>query len=246
MQLPVALVSALVRQTLVSLASIAVLTSPLAEPTSAASYILDHVKRVVDGDTIITETTGTIRLIGMNTPETVGPAQRQGAPAQCFGQEASAATKGLLPVGSSVRLESDVEERDKYGRRLAYVFREPDDTFINGVLVQNGFARARSYKPNTRYDALFKDYQKEAQRSKSGLWGACEPATVKSPALIVSPSTPRLANPGDTRNCGDFSSYAEAKAWFDTYFSLFGDVAKLDGDGDGIPCESLLKGKQRS
>ncbi|MDG2027646.1 MAG: S-layer homology domain-containing protein [Acidimicrobiales bacterium] len=46
-------------------------------------------------------------------------------------------------------------------------------------------------------------------------------------------------NPGDTKNCGDFSTYAEAKAWFDTYYPHYGDVAKLDGNGDLIPCESL-------
>jgi len=54
------------------------------------------------------------------------------------------------------------------------------------------------------------------------------------------------ANPGNTRNCSGatgFSTYAEAKAWFDTYFPYYGDVAKLDGDGDGEPCESLPGGR---
>ena len=46
-------------------------------------------------------------------------------------------------------------------------------------------------------------------------------------------------NPGDTKNCGDFATYAEAKAWFDTYYPYYGDVAKLDRDGNRIPCESL-------
>ena len=46
-------------------------------------------------------------------------------------------------------------------------------------------------------------------------------------------------NPGDTKNCGDFSNYSEAKAWFDTYFQYYGDIANLDGDNDGEPCESL-------
>ena len=46
-------------------------------------------------------------------------------------------------------------------------------------------------------------------------------------------------NPGDTKNCGDFKDYAEAKAWFDTYYPYYGDVAKLDKDGNEIPCESL-------
>ena len=49
-------------------------------------------------------------------------------------------------------------------------------------------------------------------------------------------------NPGDTKNCGDFTDYAEAKAWFDTYYEYYGDVAKLDNDDDLEPCESLPGG----
>ena len=55
----------------------------------------------------------------------------------------------------------------------------------------------------------------------------------------ANPEGDELANPGDSRNCSDFSTYSEAKQWFDLYFSDFGDVARLDGDGDGEPCESL-------
>jgi hypothetical protein len=53
----------------------------------------------------------------------------------------------------------------------------------------------------------------------------------------MSPAAP--ANPGDSKNCGDFATYGEAKAWFDTYYPYYGDVARLDQDGDLIPCESL-------
>ena len=49
-----------------------------------------------------------------------------------------------------------------------------------------------------------------------------------------------LGSPGDSKNCKDFASYGEAKAWFDKYYPVYGDVAKLDGNGDGRPCESLL------
>ena len=51
--------------------------------------------------------------------------------------------------------------------------------------------------------------------------------------------TPTPGNPGDTKNCSDFATYTQAKAWYDTYFPYYGDVAKLDADGNGIPCESL-------
>lgn len=69
----------------------------------------------------------------------------------------------------------------------------------------------------------------------------CEP-TDRTPTPPVTPPPPPAtppANPGDTKNCGDFATYAEAKAWFDQYFPLYGDVARLDSDGNGIPCESL-------
>ncbi len=52
-----------------------------------------------------------------------------------------------------------------------------------------------------------------------------------------SPSRP--ANPGDSKNCSDFGTYAEAKRWFDTYYPYYGDIARLDQDGDLVPCASL-------
>jgi len=64
------------------------------------------------------------------------------------------------------------------------------------------------------------------------------PPTVTNPSVTTAPPT-TPGNPGDTKNCSDFANYAEAKAWFDTYFPLYGDIAKLDNNNDGIPCESL-------
>jgi len=66
------------------------------------------------------------------------------------------------------------------------------------------------------------------------------PTTAPAPETTAAPSPP--ANPGNSKNCSDFSSYAEAKAWFDTYFPYYGDVAGLDSDSDGEPCESLSGG----
>lgn len=77
---------------------------------------------------------------------------------------------------------------------------------------------------------------------------APEPTPAPTPAPTTAPTTTtpttkpapqQPPNPGDTKNCSDFATYQEAKAWFDTYFPWYGDVAKLDGDGNGIPCESL-------
>lgn len=179
----------------------------------------DRVERVVDGDTIIAQSSGRLRLIGMNTPETKSPAQRQGAPPQCYGPEASAEMQRLLPPGTPIRLETDVEAEDRYGRSLVYVYRQPDDAFINGELVQRGFARARSYKPNTRYDAFLQSYQEDARKGRRGLWQACEAEGPEPRRATPSAAVPQvaravplggaavLANPGDSKNCADFSSY---------------------------------------
>src|SRR4051812_19756968 len=78
-----------------------------------------RVTRVVDGDTLVVAVDGhdeKVRLIGIDTPETVDPRK----PVQCFGKEASRRMSELLPPGSEVRLERDAELRDRYGRLLAY------------------------------------------------------------------------------------------------------------------------------
>ncbi|HEX2785815.1 MAG TPA: excalibur calcium-binding domain-containing protein, partial [Ilumatobacteraceae bacterium] len=63
------------------------------------------------------------------------------------------------------------------------------------------------------------------------------PPSSTIPTTTTQPQQPP-ANPGDTKNCTDFATYQEAKAWFDTYYPYYGDVAKLDQDGDLIPCET--------
>lgn len=62
--------------------------------------------------------------------------------------------------------------------------------------------------------------------------GAPLPTTAPIPAVVV-------GNPGDTKNCGDFSTWAAANTWYQTYVRAYGDVANLDADDDGIVCESL-------
>src|SRR5438105_5081660 len=104
------------------------------QPAGSAS-----VDRVVDGDTIIVRVSGrkeTVRLIGIDTPESVKP----NTPVQCFALEASARTKAILPPRTAVRLVRDTEARDRYGRLLAYVYRASAGLFVNLALAQEGFA----------------------------------------------------------------------------------------------------------
>ncbi len=135
------------------------------------------VERVVDGDTIkvlVDGRTVTVRLIGINTPETVKPS----APVECFGPEASDFAKSTLD-GTRVTLELDPSqgEKDRYGRTLAYVWRElPDGTLalFNLEAVEQGFAEERQYGsvPYAWRDVL-RPAAKTARDARLGLWGAC-------------------------------------------------------------------------
>jgi micrococcal nuclease len=131
------------------------------------------VEWVIDGDTldlIIDGRQERVRLIGVDTPETVS----RETPVQCFGEEASAALKGLLPVNSAVRIERDIEARDRFGRLLLYVYRAEDDLFINEWLVANGYGDTLFFEPNTAFRSSFTEKRNMARSVPLGLWASCE------------------------------------------------------------------------
>ncbi|MCB9818679.1 thermonuclease family protein [Candidatus Nomurabacteria bacterium] len=136
--------------------------------------VLYPVVRVIDGDTIVIEKDGvneTVRLIGIDTPETVHPSK----PVQCFGKEASDQTRAWLQ-GENVYIEIDSQEgtRDKYGRMLGYVLRA-DGYFINLELIRQGFAYEYTYNLPYQYQAEFMEAEKKAKEGERGLWadGVC-------------------------------------------------------------------------
>ncbi len=129
-------------------------------------------KRVVDGDTIDIEIGGNterVRLIGINTPETKHPTKG----VECFGPEASAYAEQLLPAGTALRVERDIEARDKYGRLLLYVYIAYTNVFVNLDLVMNGYARPMVFEPNTAHMADFAQAATQAELRNAGLWQAC-------------------------------------------------------------------------
>jgi micrococcal nuclease len=154
------------------------------EPTSAdprpavantgaveANAVVEH---VVDGDTIDVLIDGTeerIRFTGIDTPEKAR--LDTGTPAECFGDEATAFTESLLPVGTAVRLERDVVGRDDYGRILAYVYRAGDGIFVNYEIVRQGYARPLTIPPNETHADLMVMAARDAERDDVGLWSAC-------------------------------------------------------------------------
>lgn len=131
-----------------------------------------QVVRVIDGDTIVVRIQGreeSIRLLGIDTPESVDPR----TPVECFGQEASRHTAALLPPGTDVRLVRDVEARDRYSRLLAYVYRADDGTFVNLELVRDGFAAVLTYPPNVTHADDFTAAAARARAKGLGRWSAC-------------------------------------------------------------------------
>lgn len=136
------------------------------------------VVKVVDGDTIdvrIDSKTVKVRVIGLNTPETVDPRK----PVECFGKQASAQATKLLK-DTKVYLESDdsQQNRDKYDRLLRYVWLE-DGTNFSKIMIESGFGYEYTYDTPYKYQEDFKSAQKSAETAKTGLWadGAC--ATTK-------------------------------------------------------------------
>ena len=125
---------------------------------------------VSDGDTIRVQLDDgselKVRLLGVDTPETHHPTK----PVGCYGPEASTYSKKML-TGKDVELEYDIEQYDKYGRTLAYVY--VDGKRYNDTLVKNGYAKTLTILPNKKYSFNLLKLELEAQRNKVGLWGAC-------------------------------------------------------------------------
>jgi micrococcal nuclease len=206
------------------------------------------VTRVVDGDTIeITpsvEGLSTVRLIGVDTPETHGGTQP-------YGPEASDFTRQNLE-GEEVSLELDVEKVDPYGRLLAYVYLADGEMF-NETLVEQGYAQVATFPPNVKYADRFVEAQREARTANRGLWGLsagelCQ-QTNRGNGIGggCSGSEPQAGDqPGSAENgggggdsnldCASFATHEEAQRVLEQDPS---DPHYLDGDGDGVACEEL-------
>lgn len=132
------------------------------------------VTKVVDGDTLevlIEAKLYKVRMIGVDTPETVHPTKAKG----CFGAEASNEMKKLL-TGKNVILEKDVSETDKYNRLLRYVYLKTDSDqllFVNDYLVREGYGQVLTYPPDVAFNEQFLEAQRQAKSMSKGLWGKC-------------------------------------------------------------------------
>jgi len=112
--------------------------------------------QVIDGDTIVIEGGYYVRYIGIDAPERDEP----------YYLEAKQANEELIK-GKKARLERDISDKDN-GRLLRYVY--ADDTFINAELVRQGYAYAKAYSPDTKYQVYLEAMEKEARQAKKGIW----------------------------------------------------------------------------
>ena len=139
------------------------------EPARPGATLGGRVTRIVDGDTIhvrIGERDERVRYIGVDTPETHKP----GTPVQCFGRAASAFNARLL-AGRGVRLRTDAEARDRYGRLLAYVYR--DELLVNAELIRQGYGKPLEIAPNLAHAVELRRLASGARRAHRGLWSRC-------------------------------------------------------------------------
>lgn len=123
-----------------------------------------NVERVFDGDTFKTDTGERVRLLGINTPEVA----HRDSPAQPFGDTASQALKHLLK-DKQVRLITDKEKKDRYGRTLAHVYLK-DKTWLNGEMVKLGMAHVYTFAPNFKYAKELNQLEQQARQQKLGIW----------------------------------------------------------------------------
>lgn len=220
--------------------------SPSPTPqTTQTKGLQTKIITVIDGDTIevsIDNKKEVVRLIGINSPETVDPRK----PVECFAREASDKARQIL-TGKTVSLESDSTQgdRDKYNRLLRYVWLE-DNTNFNKLMISEGYAYEYTYDTPYKYQSEFKQAQKEAEASKLGLWvdNACptsnpQPSPTKasgtSPTTTGGSSGSGFTCAGKTL-CGQMTSCAEAQFYLNTC-----GLSRLDADKDGIPCEKICK-----
>ena len=161
-------------------ACLAFLTLALPLEAGSAGIPVLRIGRVVDGDTVVLTTGAHVRLVQIDTPEVYFQSE-------CYGHQASAVTKALLPAGTAVRLlaEPATDRVDQYGRLLRYVVRARDGLDVNIRLVAVGAAAPYFYRHRRgRYAVQLELLARRARARKLGLWGSC-PRTPYDPYRAV-------------------------------------------------------------
>jgi micrococcal nuclease len=131
-------------------------------PPQATEATIDYVH---DGDTLFLTDGRKVRLLGINTPEI-------GDNLECYGNEATNLLRSLLPKGTHVWVNADIEPLDQYGRSLLFIYKD-DATNINLELLKQGAAEVMMYAPNLLLQQSIEATESAARAARVGLWGAC-------------------------------------------------------------------------
>lgn len=186
----------------------------------------DLVVEVIDGDTVELETRGRTRLIGVDTPEE----------GECYDKAATRFTRQQLE-GELVGVELDESINDKYGRLLAYLYR---DGMFNATLLREGYARLLIIPPNDKYEAQFERAERSAKRFLDGLWLTCDRPEPKPPSVGRRDRDGSDDDGGGGGGGGGGGTTAIPENCDEVIGPIPtppGDPTGLDGDGDGTACE---------
>ena len=202
------------------------------------------VTRIIDGDTIEVEfesgQSDKVRIIGVDTPETFSPNQSSEygniTDLDCLDKWGDAATQYARDIlnNKTIKLVQDpqVQERDYYDRLLAYIEINGQDFGV--MLLEEGYARVYIEGQSTRKNNYLK-LEQQARSNKVGLWTCSGEDNIPVNTGNKSKYDPL----GPDRDCGDFSIWSEAQSFFKAAGGPTRDPHRLDGDKDGIACESL-------
>jgi endonuclease YncB( thermonuclease family) len=209
---------------------------------------------VIDGDTFdvdLFQANGRvreerIRMIGIDTPET---SYSYGNEPECYGREATKKTESLLVAADEIWVSGDVENVDPADRLLRYVwYLSPVDDevhFLNRELVAEGYALAKTYRPNTAYQDELDDAEEVAITEGRGMWLACDGSVSLDPTLEADgePDADRIdrtltpVTEDEDAVCSFFDTFDQAQDFMDAY----PEVAEIiDPDGDGLACEAYF------
>lgn len=250
----------MVKRTLAILALLFVIITVFASKTNAFyqetemdKKKLFRVVKVIDGDTITFSIRGkneSVRLLGIDTPESVDPRR----PIQCFAKEATNKMKSFIDGKFVILIDDNTQgNRDKYKRLLRYVYlADSVRTFVNGEMVKQGYAFSYRQYP-TKMLGKFNRFEKYAREHNLGLWGSCPLNDTPTKASARKYTAPRnkptssYIAPIQNGSSGGFTCSGKitcsqmtscAEAYF--YLNTCG-VSRLDGDKDGTPCETICR-----
>ena len=208
---------------------------PPPHPNNKSILTYFTVTKVIDGDTIDIDTGERVRLICIDSPEYY----------ENYYEEAKEFLEDLI-LDKEVKLEKDISEVGKYGRLVRYIYLK-DGTFVNEVMVKEGYATAYWYEPDITLCPIIQDAEDYAKEHELGIWEDEEEEPEPEPEVEEESETE--SEPEEEQevcdcssniyNCDDFSTHAEAQTCFEFCGGVSNDIHRLDGDSDGDACESL-------